>query len=157
MLVMLFRPWMLIAIAAASAAGAEVSDLTWMAGCWATPASSSGSVIEEHWSKPVGGTMMGYSRTLKSTRVVFSEFIRIDAKENAILYTPRFGQLSTPVTFRLTRQTPNEVVFENPEHDFPQTISYRRAGDQLYAAVEGKDKGRQRREEFPYARVSCEK
>src|SRR4051794_6866282 len=148
---------LIVVLTAACAVAAEVSDLTWMAGCWATPSSSSGSMIEEHWSKPVGGSMMGYSRTLKSTRVVFSEFMRIDAKENAIVYTPRFGQLSTPVTFRLTRQTANEVVFENPEHDFPQTILYRRAGDQLYAAVEGKDKGRQRREEFPYARVSCEK
>ena len=79
--------------------------------------------------------------------------MRIDAKENAILYTPRFGQLATPVTFRLTKQTGNEVVFENPEHDFPQTILYRRTGDQLYAAVEGKHKGSQRREEFRSARV----
>src|SRR5438270_490607 len=109
MLVMSFRPWMLIGVLIASAAGAEVSGLTWMAGCWATPASASGSVIEEHWSKPAGGTMMGYSRTLKSTRVVFSEFMRIDAKENAIVYTPRFGQLAEPITFRLTRQTANEV------------------------------------------------
>lgn len=133
----------------------SVSDLGWMNGCWATP---TGRVtIEEQWSKPSTDNMIGYSRTLRANgTVAFVEFMRIDAKEGKILYTPRIGTSQVPVAFRLSRITGHEVVFENPEHDFPQRIVYRREGGKLYAAIEGNDKGKPRREEFPYSKVACE-
>ncbi len=40
-------------------------------------------------------------------------------------------------TFALTQRGPNEVVFENPTHDFPKRIAYRRIGDALVATVSG--------------------
>ena len=48
------------------------------------------------------------------------------------------------------------VGFENPEHDFPQRVGYRRRGtDSLLAEVGGVDQGQRRTLVFPYRRVPC--
>jgi len=155
---MTIRTWLLLIGGAAAAFGAEdpdLSKLAWMTGCWATPADRPGLVIDEHWSNPAGGNMLGYSRTFKGPRMVFFEFIRLEVKGGEVVYTPRYGTSLKPVSFRMVKQGPSDVVFENPEHDFPQRILYRREGDMLHAAIEGNDKGRPRREEFPYRKVAC--
>ena len=52
--------------------------------------------------------------------------------------------------------TDSEVVFENATHDFPQRVIYRKVQGGLFARIEGVDKGKDKHEEFPYKRVSCE-
>jgi hypothetical protein len=47
------------------------------------------------------------------------------------------------------------LVFENPEHDFPQEVGYRRSGDALLAWIRGTQEGKDRRIEFPYVRARC--
>jgi uncharacterized protein DUF6265 len=48
------------------------------------------------------------------------------------------------------------VTFENPSHDFPQRIIYRRRGaDSLLARVEGMRGGQLRGSDYPYRRVAC--
>jgi len=48
------------------------------------------------------------------------------------------------------------VTFENPTHDFPQRVMYRRAGrDSLVARVEGQRRGTVRGVDCPYRRVEC--
>ena len=52
------------------------------------------------------------------------------------------------------RVSEREAVFENPQHDFPQRISYELKGDgTLLAAIEGTKNGKTRRVEFPYRPV----
>jgi hypothetical protein len=51
--------------------------------------------------------------------------------------------------------TANEVVFENPAHDFPKKITYKRDGDALTAAIEGPMGGQLRKIEFPYKKTAC--
>jgi hypothetical protein len=41
-------------------------------------------------------------------------------------------------------------VFENPGHDFPQRLIYRRDGDRLTARIEGQAGGRTRTVEWAY-------
>ena len=133
--------------------GFDVSALSWMSGCWSV---EQGSVtIEEQWNKPAGGQMMGISRTLRGGKVVFSEFMRIDLENGEIYYLPRIGASAAPVRFKLTRQSDTEVVFENPAHDFPRRILYRKSPDGLSARVDGMDKGKPRAEDFPMKSVSC--
>jgi hypothetical protein len=53
-----------------------------------------------------------------------------------------------PVAFPLVSVTDDTVVFENPDHDFPQRITYQRNGDDsVTATVEapGRDGGEPRR------------
>lgn len=43
-----------------------------------------------------------------------------------------------PTTFKCTKATKTEWVFENPEHDFPKRITYRfLAPDQIEATIDG--------------------
>ena len=57
--------------------------------------------------------------------------------------------------FLSTTVSGDTVLFENPAHDFPQRIGYRRQGASLLAWIEGARNGKTRRVEFPYRRVAC--
>jgi hypothetical protein len=132
----------------------DLQGLSWMSGCWAV--SREPLEIEEHWSKPAGGTMLGFSRTIKGGRTVFSEFMQIAPAGDKIVYTARIGSGQPGTPFTLTRLSDNEAVFENPKHDFPQRIIYRRSGDRvLHARIDGTDKGKTRAEDFPMQRSRC--
>jgi hypothetical protein len=126
-----------------------------MAGCWE---GQIGPVrIEEQWNKPAGGTMLGLSRNMKDGKVIFSEFMRINQDEGKIVYMARIGTKATPTPFELISMSADEAVFENLAHPFPQRIRYRReANGSLFARIEGVDKGKDRSEDFPMRRASCE-
>jgi hypothetical protein len=47
-------------------------------------------------------------------------------------------------------------VFENPQHDFPQRIIYKRDGaDGLKARIEGESKGKPKAFDYPMQRTQC--
>ncbi len=145
---------LLVMVAAAAAArGEDLRNLEFMSGCWSV---QMGRVtIEEQWNRPAGGIMQGVSRTLKDGKAVFHEFIRLEQRGDDVVYTPRIGDGSKPVPFRLIRLTAGEAVFENPEHDFPQRVIYRKAPVGLPARIEGTKNGKARSEDFPYQRIAC--
>jgi hypothetical protein len=141
-----------VALTAVASAG-EFDKLAFLSGCWS--AQMGPVTIEEQWNRPLGGLMLGSSRTIKAGKAVFHEFIRIEQRGGSIIYTPRVGATATSVSFRLVRLSENEVVFENPDHDFPQRIIYRSTPDGLAARIEGTKNGKARGEDFPYRRVAC--
>jgi len=48
-------------------------------------------------------------------------------------------------------------TFTNPANDFPQRITYRRGSEGwLYATIDGKVKGEDRKVIYPMRRVGCE-
>ena len=127
--------------------------LAWLAGCWRSATGS--AVVEEQWMAPAGGVLLGTGRTVAGGRVRSFEFLRIFAAGDTLVYaaTPS-GQAYTE--FRAKRVGPGEILFENPAHDFPQRVGYRRSGgDSLVAYIEGERGGVPRRMAFPYARVAC--
>ena len=96
----------------------------------------------EQWMKPAGQSMMGMSRTVAGGKTVFTEYLQIREREGQVAYIAAIGIGAKPVVFRQIKRTDAEVVFENPEHDFPQRIIYRReSADKLFARIEGKEKG----------------
>ena len=131
---------------------ADVTKLGFMTGCHVMTAGP--VTIEEHWSRPAAGTMIGYSRTMKGGKTVFHEFMRIDVQGDTVVYNAREGaKNATP--FRATTLTEDEVIFENPQHDFPQRILYRRTADGLTARIDGVEKGKPKSEDFPMKTVPC--
>lgn len=131
---------MICAFSLVVAASNEVrlDDLGWMAGHWQ---GTSGDVaMEEFWTEPRGGVMVGLHRDVFSARPAFFEYLRIEQRESAVVFiaSPR-GQGATE--FVLVSIGPDEVVFENLEHDFPQRIIYRRQGDLMVARIEGDGPG----------------
>jgi hypothetical protein len=137
--------------------GAEtppLADLAFMAGCWRGP-SGDGTTIEEYYTAPAENLMLGVSRYTKGGRVTDYEFSTIAREGTEIVLTPRpSGQ--EPAPFRLTRLDSNGAVWENPTHDFPTLIAYRRAsGDSLIARIEGPGREGKRSIEWRMGRATC--
>jgi Domain of unknown function (DUF6265) len=133
---------------------APLSALSFMAGCWRGPAGA-GSAIEEYYTAPTDNVMLGVTRYLRGSRVTGFEFTSIVREDTAIVVTPR-PEGQRPVPFRVTWLGGDSVVWENPSHDFPRLISYRRApGDTLVARIEGPGRDGPRSEEWRMTRVRC--
>jgi hypothetical protein len=120
-----------------------------MAGCWA--AQSLNATFEEQWSKPTGGILLGSAKALKNGKAVFHEFMRISIEQGRLVFLARIGSKGV-TAFPVKTASETEVVFENPTHDDPKRIIYRKQGDAMLARVEGDTKG----EDFHYRRVSCQ-
>jgi hypothetical protein len=118
----------------ALAAPASASDLPWLAGYWLDCNDKS---VSESWIDAGSETLVGTGLTRSFTRTSF-EFMRIakDAEGKLTFYGSPSG--APAVAFPLKRQGASSVTFENPEHDFPQRVIYRREGDVLHARVEGR-------------------
>jgi len=127
--------------------------LAW--GCWKSDTAEPGS--GEHWLPLAGGTLLGVSRTVKQGKTVEFEFMQIRAVESGQLAFIAMPSGQKTVVFPLLRLGETEVVFENPQHDFPQRVIYQLEGEtKLRARIEGMRKGALRVIEFPMNRVSCD-
>jgi hypothetical protein len=125
-----------------------------MAGCWRTT-EADGAVVEESWSLPAGGLMLGWSRTLRAGRPAQFEQLRIQVVDGAILFRPSPNAQPSEHDFRLTESAPGALTFEAPEHDFPRRIQYRRLADgALGARIDG-GAGSDQSAEWRYESVDC--
>lgn len=133
----------------------QLEQLTWLTGCWRAEGGDPGSV--EHWLPLAGGTLIGVSRTVEDGKSIAHEFMQIrrsDAGQIVFIALPS-GQRET--TFVLKSLARGTVTFENPAHDFPQRVIYRRASpDRLIGRIEGVRDGKLRSIDFPLRRVSCD-
>jgi hypothetical protein len=127
--------------------------LTWLTGCWAL--TEGDRSVEENWMPPRGGAMIATGRTVQAGKLAAYELVILREVDGKLQYEAHpAGQ---PVaTFTSTAIGDASVLFENPQHDFPQRVGYTRSGDALTAHIEGTINGRVRRIEFPYQRVSCQ-
>jgi hypothetical protein len=133
---------------------AVVKTLSWMSGCW-QQSGTNGRLVDEQWMAPRGETMLGMSRTVRGDSLVEYEQLRISQRDGkAVYHAMPSGQ--TPTEFVAPRVSDTMVVFENPQHDFPQRIIYRKRGaDSIVARIEGTMNGRSRGIDFPYAKARC--
>lgn len=99
--------------------------------------------------------MLGASRTSVGSAVRDTEWLRLEAHGDTLLYSAiPSGQEAT--TFRSVEVTAEGFVVEDPTHDFPRRIVYRRLGrDSLLTRIEGPGSDGPRTIDFPMARVAC--
>lgn len=129
--------------------------LHWLAGCWQMQRGA--AVIEEQWLRPRAGVLLGTGRTVRDGELAEYEFVVLRTTAAGATYEAHpSGQ--AVATFTATRVPDSTaIVFENPEHDFPQRVGYRLVSrDSLTAWIEGTVGDKSRRIEFPYARAACE-
>jgi hypothetical protein len=130
--------------------GHDLAGLAWLAGSWVLV--SGDAVSEEHWTGARGGTMLGVNRTVIDGRTVAFEYVRIEATPEGIVYLASPGGRHPPTRFGLIASGPQRLVFENPDHDFPNRIVYERRGDRLDARIEGRQDGRPISEQWTWRR-----
>ena len=110
-----------------------IADIAWISGDWQTEPGGKRQ-IDEHWTTVAGASMLGMSRTVAGEKTIEFEYLRIEQRADGIYYVA-YPQGRCPGTdFKLTRASATEAVFENPQHDFPKRIIYRKTGDDLLTA-----------------------
>ncbi|CAN5180167.1 hypothetical protein BH23GEM2_BH23GEM2_18480 [soil metagenome] len=132
---------------------ARIESVAWLRGCWESVAQQ--RTVEERWTAPRAGSMLGTSRTTRNGTLLEHEFITLREIDGGLDYQAQpSGQPAA--AFHSTVITDSSVVFENPGNDFPQLIGYRRGADSLHAWIEGPGRSGTRRVNFAYRRVACE-
>ncbi len=82
--------------------------------------------------------MLGMSRTVAGDKTVEFEYLRIEQRADGIYYVAHPKARCPGTDFKLTRASATEAIFENPQHDFPKRIIYRKTGDDaLTASIDG--------------------
>ncbi len=115
----------------------ELNALEWLAGSWSNSATRDGVRTEEHWMTATGTVMMGMSRTNRLNATTFYEHLRIESREDGVYYVAQ-PKAQAATEFKLVKSGEKEAIFENPAHDFPSRIIYRRTSEtELLARIEG--------------------
>ena len=141
---------LLLAAAIAAAQPAQAPDLNWLAGYWLS--CDDGREVSETWSDRRGDVMLGGTLTVgRNGRSGFEQARIAFSSGGQVTFIAQPSGRST-AEFRLVRGGPAEAVFENPAHDFPQRILYRRTADGVTARVEGTRNGQTRGIDFVYTR-----
>lgn len=117
----------------------EIDKVSWLNGIWKRTNTRAGSSAEESWTKK-GDQLVGYGVTKKGNDTSFVEKIQILSKDKKLFYVADVPGNKAPVYFEITSAGENGFVCENPEHDFPKKIEYKRTGNKLVATISGNGK-----------------
>ena len=160
-----FRPAVLVALAACLAAAPRaaraqeperpLAALAFMAGCWRGDAGT-GRTIEEQWTAANSNVMLATTRYLDGStgRTRGWEFSRIVLDSAGIVLIPApMGNAAG--RFRLQPALMGEASFEDPAHDFPRRILYRRADASTLTIRLDRGEGSQEERELRLERVPC--
>ncbi|AWA30140.1 hypothetical protein HYN48_08635 [Flavobacterium magnum] len=126
----------------------RIENAKWLIGRWEND-SRAGKLVEE-WSTFNDSMIIGSGMFVTGTDTVFSEDLWLEQHGDSLSYFAKvYGQNnSRKVEFKMTSSTKDQMVFENPTHDFPNKIVYRHVQDSLIADVSGVSKGQPKTEHF---------
>jgi hypothetical protein len=123
----------------------ELKDLNFLSGKWITK--SEWGEMEEHWSTPMGNSMMCAYRCVKDGKVVFYEFIVIEQEATGPVMKLRhfspgnigWEEKDKPYEYPLTFLESDRARFERPDKKTALTF-YRISHDKLNVVLERQDK-----------------
>lgn len=140
-------------LAALGLSAQDIAKLEFLSGCWA--GANGPEQFEEMWMKPRAGATFGVARTIVNGKTVFFETHVISERDGKTVLNVRLKTGANTTPFTLIKATGEEAVFENPQHDFPQRIIYRKTGTGLLGRIEGKEKGVEKATDYPMAPAQC--
>lgn len=118
----------------------QLQQMAWLAGTWQRVGMPDGQSGYERWTYDGAQGFTGVGVSERGGKAVFEEKLRIVAKDNAVYYVADVQENAQPVYFKLTKLSESGFVFENPTHDFPQKIAYKKNGKRLHAKISAGDK-----------------
>lgn len=141
----------LLLFASITAAAQKSEQIKWMVGTWKI-STNSGTIIEQ-WQITNDSTLSGKSYFVKNvTDTIPQESIELSFRNGDWQYIPTVKNQNNnqPVAFKIVFLRGTEFISENPAHDFPQRIAYRRIKNQLFASIEGKRNGKYGKQNFDF-------
>lgn len=131
-----------------------VENANWLIGRWEN--NSAEGNLSEFWAKANDSTLLGESYFVIKNDTVFGEKVELMQRGNDFIFEARVAKQNDekPVPFKLTKSSENELVWENPAHDFPNKIVYQKVGnDSLVAEIFGTKDGKAKNEVFKMKKV----
>lgn len=131
----------------------KLERMKWLIGKWQMETPD--GIRCELWQKESDTTYTGVSYLITNNDSLILEYMDIKLAGNELYYIPIVigHNDNKPISFKLTQMGKESFIFENPEHDFPQTIGYRNfAKDSLYAWIEGKTGSKSIKKDFIFAK-----
>ena len=115
----------------------ELEKYSWLIGNWKT---IKGTAHYEYWESENDTLYTGFGYRLYGSDTIISETLKIFVREGKTYYcaaVPTQNKGKT-VRFRLVSNTADSIVFENPNHDFPNRITYLNKGrDKIKTIITG--------------------
>lgn len=134
----------------------KVEDLAWMAGRWT--GTMGDSPLEEHWSAPAGGTMMGMFRWMKKDGTTsLYEFLTIEPSTQGPVYFMRhfnpgligWEEKDAPLRCPLAASGPREATFACEGE--PTKLTFKRTSETtMTVLLERQRDGKASKMEFLY-------
>ncbi len=128
----------------------QLEKARWVLGEWGntTPEGE----LTERWKQENDSVYTGETYFVTGGKdTVFSESIRLEEVNGKLTYIATVpGQNNgKPVAFEMTSATENQIIFENPQHDFPSKITYNKISlDSMVAVISGTKDGKPASEQF---------
>jgi hypothetical protein len=123
--------------------GQDLKDLYWLKGHWVQAGMPDTVKAGEVWQLDESGFLHGFGYEMHSNDTIFKEKIRIIKTRDGLYYVVDVNHNPAPVFFILVNSNSNQWVFQNPEHDFPNTIAYSRDHpNSMNCIIEGKGRSR---------------
>lgn len=114
--------------------------IQWLVGEWNRTNQKPGRSGMEKWVKNSETELQGWGFIMKGADTAFVEKLKMIVKDNNIYYVADVPENKGVVLFKLTKITDDEFVCENPEHDFPKVIAYKKEDGKLKATISGNGK-----------------
>lgn len=130
-----------------------VDSFNWLSGSWEMP--MQGGRVTEDWKRVNDSLMEGRSDFVMGDSITAFETVQLIRRGAEFFYEVRSAtQPEQPVVaFRLSRFSDQEFIAENPEHDFPKRIRYKKiSADSIFAVVDGGPADSLHKDEFAYSR-----
>ena len=124
---------------------------SWLLGTWEQQ-NIEGTAIE-YWRKMDDSTYHSFSFFVEQGDTVSSEHIQLISRSGTLYFIPTVKRQNNnqPVEFKESMVKDDELIFENPSHDFPQRVRYSLPKkDSMYAEISGKVQGVDKAIGFPY-------
>lgn len=128
------------------------NQLRFFEGSWKVENSN----LMEKWQLSGEDVYVGKSYSVLGKDTILNETIQLIFDRENIWYKVQVHNQNAgkTVLFRLTKCQGSVFIFENPEHDYPQKIGYRRIGnDKILAWIEGQENGKLNKSEWAMRRV----
>lgn len=117
----------------------QMEKLNWLLGEWSHISNTEDEKTFEVWQKAADGSFEGLGCTIKNGDTTFVEHLKIELKEGSLYYVADVSHNEHPIYFKFVEHRHHFFLSTNPEHDFPQTISYNQNQDSLEVHISGEN------------------
>jgi hypothetical protein len=131
----------------------QLKKANWFIGNWENV--SKEMQMKELWKKENDSCFSAVSFVTVQKDTIFYEKVSLVQRKDSLLYivSVREQNKEKPVSFYMTKSSENQLVFENPKHDFPNKIEYNKiTNDSMLAKIYGIKDGKEISEDFPMKR-----